>query len=152
MISYDAPTVYGRFARDVIPLEPDVVTLMMGTFHIRRHRPEVAPDLYDIAVRAIVDLAEANDIDLILLTSPTTTAPEIERYIILWAPLGPSAIAEAVGQLNDIAAEYAPMIIDAAAEDWPDSYWADTTHFNEDGHIAFAAYLDQAFYRDLCTQ
>ncbi|HEX4848318.1 MAG TPA: GDSL-type esterase/lipase family protein [Novosphingobium sp.] len=65
-----SPQLLVRFWQDVVALKPRVVHIMVGTNDIAGNTGPTTPEAYKNAIRAMVDLAEANGIVVILASIP----------------------------------------------------------------------------------
>jgi lysophospholipase L1-like esterase len=71
-----------RFQVDVIALKPDVVHIMGGTNDVAENYGPVSDDIIENSIRAMIDLAVANNIKVVLATIPPAKKipwhPELE--------------------------------------------------------------------------
>ena len=69
-----SPQLLVRFWQDVVALHPRVVHIMVGTNDIAGNTGPTSPEAYKNAVRAMVDVAKANNIAVILGSIPPSAA------------------------------------------------------------------------------
>jgi lysophospholipase L1-like esterase len=148
-----SPQMLLRFYQDVIALRPTVVHIMAGTNDLAANTGPSSPQDYKNNIRAMVDLAQENDIEVVLASIlPADRFP--------WRPdLEP---ADQVRQLNawlrQFAAERKIVFADYYAEmatptgSTKPALSNDGVHPNTDGYAAMRPIADAAIQRAASTR
>ena len=140
-----SPQMLARFYQDVVALHPKAVHIMAGTNDVAGNTGPSSPDDFKNNIRAMVDLARANHIQVIL-----ASIPPAERFS--WRPdIQP---AEQIRQLNTwlrqlalqhklVYADYYSSLTTASGGFRPELS-NDGVHPNSDGYAAMRPIADAA--------
>jgi lysophospholipase L1-like esterase len=132
-----SPQLLVRFYQDVVRLKPKVVHIMVGTNDLAGNTGPTAPDQYTDMIRAMADIAAANQIAVILGSIPPTSG-------FPWKPgIAPAAqIIELNRWLRDYArvkglvfADYYAVLADPQGAMKP-AFTGDGVHPNAAGYAA----------------
>ena len=140
-----SPQMLGRFYQDVIALHPRVVHIMAGTNDLAGNTGPTSPDDFKNNIRAMVDLAKANRIQVVLASilpadrfpwrSDIQPAEQIRR-LNGW-------LKEFAGQHKLIYADYYSVLTTPSGAFRPELS-NDGVHPNTDGYAAMRPIVDAA--------
>jgi len=134
-----------RFWQDVVALHPRVVHIMIGTNDIAGNTGPTTPEAYKNAIRAMVTLARANNIEVVLGSIPPT-----DRFD--WAPQHKPAVWVATlnAWLRDYAAGEGLVYADYYAAlvgpdgSFPREWAPDGVHPNKSGYAMMRPIAERA--------
>ena len=140
-----SPQLLVRFYQDVVALHPRVVHIMVGTNDIAGNTGPTSPEAYQNAVRAMVDIARANDIAVILGSIPPSTSfgwqPEVKpgpwiAQLNLW-------LKDYAAQRHLVFADYHSALAGPAGE-LPAEFGPDGVHPNAAGYAVMRGVAERA--------
>ncbi len=140
-----SPQLLVRFWQDVVALHPRVVHIMVGTNDIAGNTGPTSPEAYKYAVRAMVDVAKANNIAVILGSIPPSAA-------FGWQPaVKPAPWITSLNQwLKDYAKERGLVFADyhsalaGPAGELPAEFGPDGVHPNPAGYAIMRGVAERA--------
>jgi hypothetical protein len=148
--TYDAVDMSIRYERDVAPLDPDIVIGVLPTAHFIRHRPGVGLGLLEVGLRHMVDIAKQEGDELWLMAMPILIGSELDYISPYWGNAALEVETSYADGIERELVETGARVIDASAVEWSTDLFYDRYHFNQEGHQAFAAWLGQNIFADMC--
>jgi lysophospholipase L1-like esterase len=151
--TYDAVDMSIRYERDVVPLNPDIVIGVLPTAHFIRHRPSVGLGLLEVGLRHMDEIAKQEGDDLWLIMMPILIGSNLDYISPYWGDAANAALEVEMGyadSIKQIMTEHSERLLDVSAADWSTALFYDRYHFNEAGHQAFAAWLGEQVFREMC--
>lgn len=148
----DVLTLYVRYERDVLPLDPDIVVVALPSAHFTKWRPSIGSGLLAFGLDRIKALASQNGQSLYLIAMPVTRSSEVKRWPVGWGPVSQATEEAYLADLYQVMRDSGVPMLDAANEiDWPTHFFRDQIHLHEDGYDQMTGWLDEQLFAGLCS-
>lgn len=153
--AYDIVQMYGRFERDVLPLQPDAVILSPLGGQWARWQPALGEDVLRLTLDRFAASAAAHDIPLVVLALPVTRTIEgVPLPRAAWDELSdePTRVAYLETLRVVLLSTDIPSFDGRAAARWTADDYVDGSHLSQQGHQKLADWLDKELIYDLCGE